>query len=215
MSALGIHQHRVDEGWSALPLPPRSLVTPWQVGFITPFQHHAFDRLGILAGTERRRIVTRGGEFLPRCKWNDRRHIDAGVAEPADQRFEARAPLDERAVTHVAFLVEKKIIGAQMRRKLTEHFRRDGLAVETLLQRIERLHVALAHDQQLSIDRTVEGERLREIRKAVRYVLAGAGIEPSNTLAILARPCCSLHADAVPLPFRDKRRRIKTPKLAF
>src|SRR6202040_4050750 len=117
---------------------------------------------------------------------NDRGRIDARIAEPADQRFQARAPLDERAVTHVAFIVEKKIIGAQMRGKLTVHFRRDGLAVEALLQRIERLHVALAHDQQLSIDRTVEGECLREIRKAVRDVLAGASIEPSNTLAILA-----------------------------
>ena len=102
-----------------------------------------------------------------------------------------------------------------MRGKLTEHFRRDSLAVEALLQRIERLHVALAHDQQLSIDRTVEIERLREIRKAVRDVLAGTRIEPSNTFAILARPCCSLHADAVPLPFRDKLRRIEPPKLAF
>ena len=55
-----------------------------------------------------------------------------------------------------------------MRGKLTEHFCRDGLAVKTLLQRIERLHAALAHDQQLSIDRTVEVERLREIRKAVQ-----------------------------------------------
>src|ERR1700730_9283564 len=58
-------------------------------------------------------------------------------------------------------------------------------------------------------------ERLREIRKAVRDVLAGTRIEPRNRLAILAPRCRSLHADAVPLPFRDKRRLIESRKLTF
>ncbi len=43
-----------------------------------------------------------------------------------------------------------------MRGKLGQELGRDGLAVEPLLQHVEGLHAALAHDQQFAVDRAVE-----------------------------------------------------------
>ena len=60
-------------------------------------------------------------------------------------------------------------------------FRRHGLAVEPLLQHVERLHAALAHDQQLAVDaRRRSASASSEIGKALRDILAGARIEPRH-----------------------------------
>ena len=88
-----------------------------------------------------------------------------------------------------------------MRWKFGQQFWRYGLAVEPLLQHVERLHAAVAHDQQLAVDRAVEPQRIGEIGKASRNIFAGARIEPRDTRAVGLRGGDRLHADAVPFPF--------------
>ena len=51
-----------------------------------------------------------------------------------------------------------------MRRKLGEQLGGDGLAVEPLLQHVEALHAAVAHDQQLAVDRAGQPQRLERDR---------------------------------------------------
>ena len=69
-------------------------------------------------------------------------------------------------VAQVLVTVGKQIVGAQMRGKFGEQLRRYGLAVETLLQDVERLHAAVAHDQQLAVDRAGKSHRLEQVGKA-------------------------------------------------
>ena len=66
-----------------------------------------------------------------------------------------RAPLGERQLAQVLAAFDQQIVGAQMRGKFRQQLRRHGLAVEPLLQHVERLHAAVAHDQQLAVDRAV------------------------------------------------------------
>ena len=98
--------------------------------------------------------------------------------------------------------------------KLGEELRGDRLAIEPLLQHAERLHLALAHDQQFAVERAVEGERVDEIGKGVRNVFAGARIEARDAPSVGARSGDRLDADAVPFPFRDIVRRVELGEVA-
>ena len=118
------------------------------VGRIAALEHDAFDRLGIVAGAGRRRIGARGGELVPGRERDQRREIDARLVEPRDEGFEPRAALRERQLAQILVAVDEKIVGAQMRGKFGDQLRRDGFAVEPLLQHVEALHAALAQDQQ-------------------------------------------------------------------
>src|SRR5579864_1032262 len=64
-----------------------------------------------------------------------------------DKTLQARATLGERPLAQILGAVGEQIVGAQMSREFREQLRRDGFAVEPLLQHVERLHPALAHDQ--------------------------------------------------------------------
>ncbi len=86
---------------------------------------------------------------------------------------------------------------------------RHALAVEPLLQRVERLDPVVAHDQELAVDGAVEARHAGQIRKALGDILAGARIEPGDALAVGAGAGHGLHADAVPFPLGDERRRIE------
>jgi hypothetical protein len=52
--------------------------------------------------------------------------------------------------------------------------RRDGFAIEPLLEIIERRDDAVPDHQQLTIDDTLEAKRCGEIRKAAANIIAGA-----------------------------------------
>ena len=67
-----------------------------------------------------------------------------------------------------------------MRRKFGHQFRRDGFAIEPLLQHVERLHAAVAHDQELAVDGAGQPQRFEQIGKALGNVFAGARIEPRD-----------------------------------
>ena len=74
------------------------------------------------------------------------------------------------------------------------------------------MHAAVAQDQQLAVDRAVEGERLREIGKRGGDLFTGARVESRDTLALsLARD--RLHADTVPFPFGGEVRWIERGKI--
>ena len=133
---------------------------------------------------------------------NQGRDIDAWLVEPRDEGFQAPAALLERTLAQIVVTVGEEIVDAQMRRKLGEQFRRHCLAVQPLLQHVERLHAAVAHDQQLAVDRALELQRLAEIGKAPGDFLAGARIEPRDALAVFAPAGDRLQANAVPLPLR-------------
>ena len=60
MAALRIHQHGIDDVRVALPLPPLAFRAARQIGRVAALQHHALDRLGILAGTGACGIGARG-----------------------------------------------------------------------------------------------------------------------------------------------------------
>ena len=90
-----------------------------------------------MTGAGRCRIFSRGGEIIPRYERNERRKIDARIAEPRDESFEARAAVDEWKLAQVFFAVGEKIVGAQMRGKLRRQLAGDGFAVEPLLQHVE------------------------------------------------------------------------------
>ena len=106
----------------------------------------------------------------------------------------------------VAF--DQQIVGAQMRGKFGQQLRVHGLAVEPLLQHVERLHAAVAQDQQLAVDRAVEVQRVGQIGKRAGDILAGARIEPRDALAV-GFAGDRLHADAVPFPFGGEVRGIE------
>src|SRR5262245_18524467 len=101
-----------------------------------------------------------------------------------------------------------------MRWKLGHQLVVNGLAVEPLLQHVEALHAAIAHDQQLAVDRAREPQGGEQVGEASRNVLAGAGIEPRDEVAVLAPSGGSLDADAVPFPFPYEFRRIERLQIA-
>ena len=83
-----------------------------------------------------------------------------------------------------------------MRGMLLQHLGRHGLAVEPLLQVVERRHGLLAAHQKLAVEHAVEVDGLDDVGKGAGDVLAGAAIEPLH-----AARGGDLHADAVPFPF--------------
>jgi len=65
VTALGVHQHRIDDEWIAFPFPPRALGTAGQIGRIAAFEHDAFDRFGVGAGTCGCGVFACDGEIVP------------------------------------------------------------------------------------------------------------------------------------------------------
>ena len=114
----------------------------------------------------------------------------------------------ERQLAQILVAVGKQIVGAQMRGKFGHELLRDAFAIEPLLQHVERLHAAVAHDQKLAVDRAGQTQRIEEIGKALGNILAGARIEPRDLAAVAARGD-GLHADAVPFPFGHELGRIE------
>ena len=136
---------------------------PGTIGRVAALEHDAFDRLGIRAGAGRGRVLARGGQLVPGGERHQRREVDARLVQARDEGFEPRAALGERALAQVLVAVDQQIVGAQMRRKFGQQLGVDGLAVEPLLQHVEALHPAFAHDQQFAVDRAA-GSRSASIR---------------------------------------------------
>ncbi len=174
MAALGVHQHAVDGQRVALPLEPRPLRPAGDVGAVAALQHQALDAGGAGAGAQRRRdppSAAKGtsGERSMRCRRG-----------PRVPRFQPRAALVEGQRAQILAPVEQHVVEAHVRRiARLQHRRRHGLAVEPLLQVVERRDAPSAHApaaRRRARRRSRAPRRCRERR--ARDVVAGAREEP-------------------------------------
>ena len=124
-----------------------------QIGGVAALQHHAFDRIGVLAGAGAGRIFARRRQRVPMVEGDRRRQVYSGIVEPGDKRLQPLAALGERQGAQIGLAVAEQIIGAQMDRIILHQLRRNDFAVEALLQDVETLHTPFAHHQQLAVDR--------------------------------------------------------------
>ena len=141
-----------------------------------------------------------GGEIVPGREGHHRREVDARVVEAGDEGLQPTASLGEGQGAQILLALEQDVVDAQMRRKLRDELRRHGLPVQALLQHVEALHPAFAHDQQFAVDGALEVERLDKIGKGAGDVLAGAGVDPPHRSPVAALARRGLKADAVPFP---------------
>ncbi len=135
-----------------------------------------------------------------------------GSSSRAMNCFQPRAPLRERTLAQVFLAFDQKIVGAQMRGKFRQQLGVDGFAVEPLLQHVEALHAAVAHDQELAVDRAGQPQGIRSGRGSCpKYPRRCANRAAQRAAAVLAGARDGLDADAVPFPFRKEvfRRRAQ------
>ncbi len=128
--------------------------------------------------------------------------------------FEPRAPLGEGEGAHILVAVDQQIVEAHEGRIVAQHLPRDGLAVEALLQVVERRDDAVAHDKQLAVEHGVE--RLRRRRRSPGK-LAEMSSPEREKMRTSPPPGGDLHAHAVPLPFgrdlvADRARPSRLPR---
>ena len=95
-----------------------------------------------------------------------------------------------------------------MGRMFRQHLGRHRLAVQPLLQVVERRHRLVAAHQQLAVEHTLEVDRLDDVGKGAGDVLAGAAVEPLH-----AARRGDLHADAIPFPLGAEVRRVERVEL--
>src|SRR4029077_10542631 len=200
VTALRVHQHGIDHEGIAFPLPPRTSGTPGQIRCIPALEHDAFDRLGIRTCAGGGRISASGGEFVPRAERHQWREIDPRLMQTRDERFQPCPAFREGTLAQVFLAVYQEVVGAEMGGKFSQQLGVDALAIEPLLQDVETLHPAVAHDQQLAIDRSRQSQGFNQLREAPRYVLPSAGIEARYDLAVLVNAGHGLDANAVPFP---------------
>ena len=111
----------------ALPLPPLALGAARQIRRVAPLEHHALDRLGIVARAGAGWIFPRGGQRVPTVEWDRRRQIDSGVIQFADEGLKPGAALDKRQRAQIGLALTEQIIGAQMDRIFLDQLWRDRL----------------------------------------------------------------------------------------
>ena len=123
--------------------------------------------------------------------------------------FEAGAALDEGQRAQVLAGDGQRIVEADVSRELLELVLADCLAVEALLQVVERRDVegrrlAFAQHQQLAVEHGIEIEAGDDIGEGLADGIARARIELG--LAVAGH---DLHADAVPFPFGGELREVE------
>ena len=102
------------------------------------------------------------------------------------------------------------VVESHRRRILPQQLRRRRLAVETLLQIVERRDGAVAQYQQLAVERHIRRHRRADIGKGGADLVARARIEP-----LLAAAGDELHADAVPFPLGQVFVRVEPGEVAI
>ena len=189
MPPLRIHQHGVGGVRVALPFVPEPLDAPGRVDAVAALQHQAF-------ATECARF-----RLKPRERVGVVDHQHLGNVEPValvrgDEALEPRASLRERQRAPILAGFDEKVVGAQEGRILGQHLRGHGLAVEALLQIVERRGMAVgAAHQQLAVDDRVEVDAFEQVGERARDVVAGAREQAFG--AVLGD---ELHAHAIPFP---------------
>ncbi len=129
-----------------------------------------------------------------------------------DEGSELRAPLAEGKGTQVLAVERQQVVGADRGGIVGEQLHRDGAPVQPLLQHAERLHEAVAHDEQLAVEREAlvrqVGQHLRQVGKSLGDVLAGPRVQPCREAVVGVEAARRLDADAVPLPLGGEQRRV-------
>ncbi len=197
MAALGIHQHAVGQHRVALPFEPRTLRPAAEIGAVATFQHQPFDAVLAHALAQLR-------EVRPVGEADQRREVETLARPGRHPGLQPHASFVEGEGAQVLALQPQHVVKAHVRRMLLQHLGRHGLAVQPLLQIVERRHRLLAPHQQLAVEHAVEIDRLDDVGERTRHVLAGAAVEPLD-----ATRRGNLDADAVPFPFRAEMRGIE------
>ena len=106
----------------------------------------------------------RRGEVVPGGEGEERGEVEAGGVEGGGEGFEGGAALGEGEGAEVAGAVLEEVVGAQVRGVAAELGRRDGLAVQALLQVGEGGDAAVvAADEELAVEGGVEVEGVEEV----------------------------------------------------
>ena len=189
MPALGVHQHRVDDMRVALPLEPRPLGPPRDIGAVPPLQHQPLRR------RPDRRIGAQHGQFVPGRIRHDGRQMQPVAAVFRHQRLQPPSPPGQRQRPQILAIRRQQIIGHDRRREGRHQLRVDRLAVQPLLQVAEGRHGAVAPDDQFAIHRPLERQPGHHIGEGAGNLVAGAGVQTGDP-----RLAHRLHPDAVPFP---------------
>src|SRR5438477_13197963 len=107
----------------ALPLPPLPFWAARQIERIAALQHHAFDRLGVLARAGTSRIAPCSRQRLPAIKLNGWRQVYPLVIELCHEIFEPPPAFGKWQRAKVAIALAKQIVSAQMDRVFLDQLR--------------------------------------------------------------------------------------------
>ena len=88
-----------------------------------------------------------------------------GSMQARDERFQPCPALREGTLAQVFLAVYQEVVGAQMGGKFSQQLGVDALAVEPLLQDVETLHPAVAHDQQFAVDGSRQSQGFNQVGK--------------------------------------------------
>jgi hypothetical protein len=168
---------------------------------IRPLQHQPLD--AALAGA-----VAQFRELVPAGKRHHRRQVESGARLPRVPRFEPPAALGKSAATQVFRTLAENVVETYCRRKIALQFRGRGLAVQPLLQIVERRDLAVADHQELAVQCQISGHCRDNVRKGGADIVAGARIE-----APFAAAGDQLHADPVPFPFGEIIARVEAREI--
>ena len=196
MPPLGIEHHRIHKERGPLPLEPRPLGSPGQIGAVPALQHQPLRQPGVplrWVRTERRQMrrVVEGLQG---------RQVEAGAGVCGHEGLQPGPALAERQGAQVVVPLGQQVIGPDRRRVGGHQRRRGGLAVQPLLQVGKAAqHLPPAHHQ-LPVDHPFEGQRPHQVGKGRGDVLSRAGIEPRLSLFPHR-----LDPHPVPLPLRGEQ----------
>src|SRR4051812_34886679 len=104
----------------ALPLPPLPFGAARQIERIVALQHHAFDRLGVLACAGTGWIAPCSRQRLPAIKVNGWRQVSSLIAELCHKIFEPPPAFRKWQRAKVAIAVPKQIVSAQVNREFLD-----------------------------------------------------------------------------------------------
>ena len=193
MAALRVDQHRIDAVRIDLPLPPGAHVlgAAGAVAALALLEHEALDAAGARLLAQRRQ---RG----PVGRVDERRDLQRPATGVRDHALQALAALPLRLLAHVGARQLQQVVREEGHGLFGEDLPGHRLAADALLQLGERLHAAVAPDDDLAVQHAGVGQarvhRVELGEAAVEQVLA-ARPQPG----LRAAPD-ELRADTVPFP---------------
>ena len=135
---------------------------------------------------------------------HQRRDVEARAWPCGHPGLEPHPAFVEGERAQILAFQPEHVVEPDVRGMLLEHLGRHGLAVEALLQVVERSDGVVAPHEQFAVEHALEIDRLDDVRKGAQHVFTGAAEE-----ALHAARGSDLYADAVPFPFGAEVRRIE------